>query len=190
MSQDHDSLHERGRALENLFFMSKDAQLLEDMRNQMQRDSDKEALKSISGIRDDGVLEALVAAEIKPETIASVGIIPLVAVAWADNKMEANERDAILKAASENGIDQGSASFSMIESWLQAKPGSDLMEVWTQYIKSLGTVLDGPAFSQLKASVLERAKTVADSAGGFLGLGNKTSDAEQKVLDQLESAFQ
>ena len=36
--------------------------------------------------------------------------------------------------------------------------------------------------------MLDRARGVAESAGGFLGM-NKVSAAEQKVLDELASAF-
>jgi hypothetical protein len=34
-----------------------------------------------------------------------------------------------------------------------------------------------------------RAASVAQSAGGILGLGSKVSAKEQAVLDELESAF-
>ena len=36
--------------------------------------------------------------------------------------------------------------------------------------------------------VLDRARGVAEAAGGFLGIG-KVSAHEQKVLDELASAF-
>ena len=39
-----------------------------------------------------------------------------------------------------------------------------------------------------KGRVLDRARGVAEAAGGFLGIG-KVSAREQKVLDELASAF-
>ena len=39
-----------------------------------------------------------------------------------------------------------------------------------------------------KGRVLDRARGVAEAAGGFLGIG-KVSPPEQKVLDELASAF-
>ena len=49
--------------------------------------------------------------------------------------------------------------------------------------------LDAEAVSQLKTSIVSRAESVAEAAGGFLGLGNKVSDTERGVLTKLESAF-
>jgi hypothetical protein len=37
--------------------------------------------------------------------------------------------------------------------------------------------------------VLDRPCGVAEVAGGFLGIGSKVSAPEQKVLDELASAF-
>ena len=42
----------------------------------------------------------------------------------------------------------------------------------------------------LKGEVLGRARRVAEVAGGFLGLGNKVSLEEQKILEVLSKAFE
>ena len=63
------------------------------------------------------------------------------------------------------------------------------LESWKAYIGALKETLDGAALTQLKASILDRAEAVAKSAGGFLGLGNKVSDVERKVLDDLSNSF-
>lgn len=52
---------------------------------------------------------------------------------------------------------------------------------------ALNESIDPVAFNQLKALVMRRAENVAEAAGGFLGLGNKVSDAERKVIDDLGS---
>ena len=62
-----------------------------------------------------------------------------------------------------------------------------LPDAWKNYMGALNESLDPVAFNQLKALVMRRAEDVAESAGGFLGLGNKVSDAERKVLDDLAS---
>ena len=83
-----DSLHERGRALEDLFFKNRDQQLLDAMREKMEATDGRAELKSTSGIDDDSVIDALIAVGVNAKTIATVGLIPLIAVAWADSKME------------------------------------------------------------------------------------------------------
>ena len=146
-------------------------------------------MESASGVSDPAVLDALIAAGITPESLTSISLIPLVAVAWADKKIEAAEKEAILHAADVAGVEKGTASYSTIEAWLNKQPGSDLVESWKAYIGSLKSTLDGSAFEQLKTSVMGRAEAVAESAGGFLGLVKKVSDVERKVLDDLASAF-
>ena len=66
---------------------------------------------------------------------------------------------------------------------------SELLDAWKSYIAAVKESADATAFGQLKTKVLATAQTVAESAGGLLGFGNKTSDAEKKVLDDLASAF-
>jgi hypothetical protein len=53
----------------------------------------------------------------------------------------------------------------------------------------LAATLDADAREALKADLLGRARTVADAAGGILGLGNRISKAEQDRLTALEQAF-
>ncbi len=184
-----DSLAQRGRSLEDAFFAHADQQLIEKMKSEMAAKESREALSAASGIKDAAVLDALNASGITPESLTSVSLIPLVAVAWADKKMEDAEKKAILQAADVGGIQSGTASYETMESWLANQPSGDLLETWKSYIGSLKTTLESAAFTQLKNSIVGRAESVAKSAGGFLGLGDKVSDAERKVLDDLTKAF-
>lgn len=184
-----DSLQGRGKAMEELFFKSQDQELLNKMKSELEAKEHREALQSASGVEDPAVLDALNEAGITPESLTSVALIPLVAVAWADKKMEAAEKAAILQAAEAAGIKSGSASYLTMEAWLSNQPPADLLVTWKSYINALKPTLDPAAFSQLKASIVGRAESVAESAGGFLGLGNKISDVERAVLDDLSAAF-
>ncbi|MFK7766947.1 MAG: hypothetical protein AB8B55_06970 [Mariniblastus sp.] len=184
-----DSLNNRGRAMEDAFFAKSDQALLEKMRAELSAQESRQALKAASGISDEAVLDALHESGITPETLTSVSLIPLVAVAWADKKMEDAEKAAILKAADVAGIKSGSASYSTMEAWLSDQPTGELLDTWKAYIGSLKPSLDAAAFNQLKTSIIERAENVAESAGGFLGLGDKVSAAERTVLDDLAAAF-
>ncbi len=185
-----DSLHDRGRAMEDLFFNQKDQELLERMRSELAASESREGLKTVSGIEDAAVLDALSAAGVTPESLTSVALIPLVAVAWADKKMESAEKAAILQAANQAGIRPDTASYKTMEAWLSALPSDDLLVTWKAYIAAVKGGLEPAAFEQLKTTIVGRAETIAESAGGFLGLGDKISDDERKVLDDLASAFE
>ena len=163
--------------------------LLEKLRAEMEGKENRESLQAVSGIEDAAVLDSLLEQNITPETLAAVSLIPLVSVAWSDGVMEDSEKTAILKAAEGTGVASGTSTYSMLESWLTTQPEAGLLESWEGYIGAVVGSLDSAAGSQLKTSLLSRAKAVAEAAGGFLGLGNKVSASEKAVLDRLEKAF-
>lgn len=184
-----DSIHERGKAIEDLFFIQKDQELLAKLKQQMASEESRQALESASGIHDASVLDALLAQHITPETLTSIGLVPLIAVAWADNVIDDAERTAILQAADISGVKLGSPAYAILEHWLTEKPDPKLLDSWKAYVQGLKSTLDSTSFNQLHNQVLQRADKVAKAAGGFLGLGSKVSDAEQRVLDELAAAF-
>jgi len=182
------SLFERGKALEDRFFSERDKQLLDRLKAEIEAVEAKKSLASVCGIDDEAVLDALVAHHITAESMASVSLIPLIIVAWADGKVAADERDAVLQAAEQVGIENGSSAAQLLASWLNEKPTKDLFESWKAYIAAMTDKLEPAALAEIKECVVGRAKKVADAAGGILGFG-KTSDSEARVIAELEEAF-
>ena len=185
-----DAFESRGRALEDQFFHQLDQQLLDKFRNKLANQESREALKSSSGIQDEELLDTLVSMNIRAESLASLSIVPLVAVAWADGKMEEGEREAVLKAAESRGMAAGSAGHHMVEAWLSSKPAHELFEVWQAYVGALKETMDSGAFEKLKGEIMAQAREVAESAGGILGLANRISPIEKAKLQELEASFQ
>lgn len=183
-----DSLRERGKSLEDAFFREMDRKLLQKLRSELQRKNSTEELQRATGISDPAVLSALSAQNINSDTLVCVALVPLVSVAWADGTVQDHERDAILRAAHDQGIDRDSVAHLLLEDWLKKKPGPDLLECWKNYIHGIRSTVEPAVFGQMKALVLGRANDVAKASGGFLGIGS-VSDSEQKVLAQLEKAF-
>ena len=138
-----DFIQERGKALENQFFRAKDQHLLDQIRQEMQDEDSRKALAAASGIQEEGVLAELVENHVSAESLTSVSLIPLVAVAWADHTMEANERRTILTAATSAGIEPGSVAYQLVESWLEEQPAAELFEAWKHYIAALRQTVDG-----------------------------------------------
>jgi len=179
-----DFLRDREKALENSFFAQRDKELLSKLAQEVK----KEQLAEASGIHEHAVLESLLAANLDPETIAALALVPLVATAWADQKLDEKEREALVAAIESEGIAAGSVAHDLISQWLDEAPGPDLVAAWKGYIGELIKKLPGDASTALRDDVLGRAKKVAQAAGGRLGVGS-ISRAEKKVLDDLESAF-
>jgi hypothetical protein len=181
-------LEERGQALEEQFFKKQEAEQLKALREKQNKAEAKEALAKASGMTDDAVLERLVELEISPETVSAVSLVPLVAVAWADGKMDDNERKAILMAAKGKGIEEDTPALELLESWLQSAPEDELLDAWEGYIGALDEHLNPEQKKVLRTQVVARARDVANAAGGFLGF-KKIDAAEERVLARLEAAF-
>ena len=63
------------------------------------------------------------------------------------------------------------------------------LATWKDYVRALAETMSAEDRRFFKGRVLDRARGVAEAAGGFLGIGSKVSAPEQKVLDELASAF-
>ena len=184
-----DQVNERGKLMESLFFKRQDEALLQRLRDNRKDQELKEQLTDACGLKDPAMLDALIHVGVTADSLTAVAMIPLVTVAWADREMQANEKAAILDAADSSGIRKDSPSSELLAAWLHERPDGELLDAWKSYIAAVKKDTDEAAFGQLKNSVLTTAESVAEAAGGILGFGNKVSDAEKKVLDDLASAF-
>ena len=184
-----DTVNERGNLMESLFFKRQDQALLQRIRDQRKDQELLDQMVGASGLKDTAALEALIKVGVTADSLTALSMIPLVNVAWADREMQENEKAAILAAADSAGIAKESAASELLSAWLVERPDTDLLVAWKGYIAAVKTTVEESAFGQLKTNVLGTAKAVAESAGGILGFGNKTSEAEQKVLEDLASAF-
>jgi hypothetical protein len=181
-------LGDRRKKLEEEFFARHNQQLLQQLRASTAQEK-REALAAASGITDATVLEQLAAIDLTSETVAALALVPLIEVAWADGRLDEKERSALLAAAAQSGLSKGSASYQLLEEWLEERPSPQILAAWKAYVADLSRTLDDQAKEALKRDLLGRARMVAEVAGGFLGLGNRISSAEQAMLTQLEQAF-
>ena len=177
------SLDQHRDALESQFFPDEGARQVE-----LVPASTKDQLRKVSGMTDDAVLDQLVALGLTAKTIAALSLVPLIQVAWADGKIQDNERTAILQGAHGKGLEKGTAGYELLQTWLQTRPSIELVEVWEAYIKALASQLNDEQNRLLRNQIVGFAKMVAGAAGGFLGIGRVSSE-EEKVLERIEAAF-
>ncbi len=184
-----DNLRQRGKALEDMFFAHQDEILLQKLREQSERQEQKKLLTQITGIEQDEALDHILDLGMDAEHILALTLIPLLEVAWADGTVQERERDAILEAASESGVEADSPSHELLQTWLKHPPQPAMLEAWHYYVVGLCASLDPAAAHDLRDRIMARARRVAEAAGGILGLGNKVSPSEQETLDRLAAAF-
>jgi hypothetical protein len=182
-------LQERERALENVFFAEQDRLLIARLREADAARSRKAAIAAASGITDDAVLERLVALGLSPGSLAVLSLAPLVLVAWADGMLDPKERAAVRDAARQAGLDGGAEADRVLEAWLVRPPSPELLPAWRGYVQALAAGLTGEARTALRRETLARARHVAEAAGGARLLGGAVSEAEARMLRELDAAF-
>jgi hypothetical protein len=185
----YDALVKRGRLMEEIFFKKKDAELVKKLKELERMKETEEALTNVSGIRDKAVLQKLIELDVTPPVLASLSVIPLIEVAWADGKIDGKEKEAVLRAAAELGFIKESIDHSLLAVWLEEPPPARLLEAWIHYINSLCSSMEEKDRISMRNLIVERARKVAEATGGFLGLGSKVSKVEEAVLKKMESAF-
>ncbi len=183
-------MEERGNTLEEEFFRKQNAELLEKMRVSREAETTRQTLADATGIKDEAVLDRLLADGVTAASATALSLAPLVAVAWADRKLEDKERQAVLKGAEEAGVTAGSPGHDLLQDWLAQEPPRTLMDTWANYASALAGSLAPSDRDQLRDNLVARATAVANAAGGgFAGMGSKMSDSEQAVINRVKAAL-
>ena len=184
-----DSFDERRKALEEHFFLLHDKILVEKMKEAALKAASKAELTHLTGITNEQVLDALATLKIGGAATLVMSLFPIVEVAWADGKLDEKERKVILELAKSIGLDLGGAAFNYLSRWLDEKPEPSWHQLWADYVKALVAQMKPDDKAMLKATILGRARVVAEASGGFMGVAFRVSAAEKAVLAKLESAF-
>jgi hypothetical protein len=141
----------------------------------------------VSGILDPQVLQDLIDSGVTAETLTAVRLIPLVEVAWCDGNVSRAEREAVLKAAAQDGIQPGSACYDLLASWLERRPDPRIVHSWKEYVAALVKMVPPETSGKMRDDMLQRLTRVASAAGGFLGM-QKISKDEQLKIEEFAKA--
>lgn len=184
-----DDLQETPQSLEDIFFRKEDQKLIEQRRALQKMKETQAVLAEVSGIRNDAVLKKLVELNVRPETLVSLSLVPLVEIAWADGHVDDREKNAILNAVNQLKRTLGSMEHDLLEQWLQQRPPPKLLDAWRHYMQGLCEQLNREEAAALKEAFIAHARAIANASGGFLRLVGNISKAESELLAKLESAF-
>lgn len=129
---------------------------------------------------------------IAEEQVRTLGLAPLVEIAWADGRVDFAERSAIMRFAKRKGwlADGGDA---LVEAWLKQRPADAFFNDARASLCAL--VRDrrglGNAFPEdTLGSVLCGCQEVATSSGGLFGLRDPIVPDEDKALQRVADAFE
>jgi len=182
-------LQDRGKALEDKFFLEQESKALSALREQIKNKEIQEAISEHTGISDEAVLAAIVQHGISIESFIAIRIIPLVLMSWASGSVESEERATIHSHMFKHGIKEDSPVHTMVDQWLSAKPDPSLEESWSGFVREYKATLSAEEKSAFVNEILGGADDVASAAGGFLGFGS-VCDGEEVLLNRLRSVLQ
>ena len=180
-----DAMAKRGKGLEEEYFHRKEQELIEKLRKRRAAEAQMKELADASGIPNEDILKTLQELGYTRETVSLLHLMPLISVAWADNKVSGAEREMILEAARLHGETEDGAAYQQLDDWLTHRPSDEFIEQTLRVIAGLAGA-DGPGGTRInRDELLELSTRVAAASGGILGLGNKISAEEQALLDRL-----
>lgn len=184
-----DALHARAQALENAYFAERDRQLADTLRKRLNADEMRRLLHYSLGLTDELASKGFAHLQTSLEVVAAMAVMPMVEIAWCDGEVSAAEKSAVLRGAAEIGIAPDSPLYQFLNNWLDQRPPASAMKAWRDYVKAYVEIVDPAIAAKTKENIIARTEKVARAAGGFLGMGDKISAAEQACLDNLAAAF-
>lgn len=181
-------LRERGKALEEKFFKDQEAKAVEALREQIKLKEAQNSLASHAGITDESIVSAMVKQGVDVEAFIAIRMIPLVLMSWASGKVEAAELEILHNHMFSLGIDKNSPVHSLVDGWVKSRPNADLEKAWTSFMSAYLSTLSSEEQASLKNEIITTSIDIAQSEGGFLGIG-KVSSGESELLERLKSVF-
>ena len=121
------------------------------------------------------------------ESFRAVALLPLIEVAWADEKIQPQERKSILLIAKGHNLLVGAAA-DVVERWLTRRPtpeeferGRKVLAILAHRRSGLGS--DMP--EHVIDTIVELCSVVAESAGGLFGVLFTVSSEERRTIRRI-----
>ncbi|MFB6264636.1 MAG: hypothetical protein ABEL76_13580 [Bradymonadaceae bacterium] len=132
------------------------------------------------------VAEEALALGFDQNTARVLPLLPLIQVAWIDGEIQLGETRRINDLAHEYGIENGTEAHDFLDLLLQERPSDSYFERANRVIRHLlqagNAKWDGD-------SIVDLAKTVAESSGSFFGLTDPIAPEEADLLDDFADEF-
>lgn len=174
--------------LEERFYNEIDNKLLDNLRSKMSTEKTAEDIMRLTGISDAKLAATIAELQITVETLAAFRLVPLIAVAWADDRIDSKEHYAIKIAAEKAGIAEDSPEMQLLQAWTTNRPPAELFDTWCEYARALADSLAEEHRQTLLNEMMQQVTSVATAAGGVLGFGS-ISTTEQAIIDRVTLAL-
>ena len=180
---EHDSLAERGRALEEEYFRKKDRELIEKMRQAANADRARGELDQKTGLHDPALLKELQDLGFTPDTVVLLPLVPMLEVAWAEGGITPAERDLLVRFARGRGVVDDSVAGQQLSAWMTNRPDPSVFF----HARRLTAALLADSAAQITRGLtaddlVAYCEKIAAASGGILGLRLGSISLEEKSL--------
>lgn len=176
-------------ALEEAFFRDVDAMIMQRLHSEAETPKASKALMESTGLRDPILIEELCQLGVSAEGLIAMRLVPLVLIAWADNVVTDDEREAVMAQAKKIGVAGGSVADVLLEHWLTQKPPLKIIDAWKRYMTTKFAKMPRTAKTRLINLMKSQMMAVAEASGGHLGIG-KLSKKEQQLIYMMTRALE
>jgi hypothetical protein len=183
-----DFLDDRKRASVEDYFLRKDRELVEKMRNAAAADRAKSEMSAKTGLSDPALLEELEVLGFTPETLSVLPLVPVVEMAWAEGGITPAERALLVTLARERGIAEGSPADRQLSDWMARQPSPDVFARATRLIRAMLDTGSSEGGKLTADDLIKYSESIAAASGGILGIGTISSD-ERATLARIVTAL-
>jgi hypothetical protein len=179
---------DREKAMEEAYFRSEDARLLDKLRQKAHLDDIALALGEKLQVANPELLSRIRSFGVNLDTAAALFLAPLVQVAWAGGSVTRAEHDAVLHLARGRGIQTDSPAYAQLVEWLHERPSDALFDTAVDVIKYGFSVLPPQEKEERIKSLVDACHEVAEASGSKVGwvFGLRSvSDSEVDALDAI-----
>ncbi|TWU30547.1 hypothetical protein [Novipirellula artificiosorum] len=186
MSAEHAPATGCRRLLEETFFRDLDAMLISRLHAEAESPQGRERLVGSIGVNDEVLLEELTALGVTAEGLIAVQLVPLILVAWADPKIEQEERRSMMREAEKLGIVVGSVPSVLLEEWLRKHPPREILDAWKRYVRSILVKMTPETRHKFIELTREQMTRIAEASGGRFGFGTVSTREQQMIRGLTE----
>ena len=184
-------LEDREHALENEYFHRKDRELIERLREEGRKESERQDLEDRLGTHDTAFLKALQTAGFTPDNLALLHLVPLVEVAWAEGDVTRRERELILALAARRGVTTDRPAHAQLVGWLDDRPDDAFFETTYEAIRKMLALEDETSRHAAQLDLESWSTKIAEATGGILGMIPISKDEREclrRIAERISEA--
>ena len=181
----------RGEAksmIEDRFFADLEDMIVDRLHSEAETEQGHAELVRSTGIQDKQLIAELVDLGITAQGLMALRLLPLVLVAWAEDRVDEQERIKVMAEANRLGIQEGSVAAVLLHEWLRKMPHGECVDAWKRLMHGIFQEMSEVAQNKLIDATEQQMTAVAKASGGHLGIG-KVSTKERQMIAGLTLAL-